>query len=214
AMNALLLVSTAAIGIGLWTHGDVSAGVVATALPLAWQMANVAGWVSWEVTAIFENVGVVQEGMQSIAVPHSGVDRRDARPLEVSRGEIRFDDVTFAYGRKDAAPVLSHLNLIIRAGERVGLVGRSGSGKSTLVNVLLRFYDLESGKILIDEQDIAGVTQESLRAAIGMVTQDTSLLHRSNAGNIRYGRPRASQEQVMAAARKAQAHEFMLGLKV
>src|SRR5438309_642372 len=129
AMNALLLVSTAAIGIGLWTHGTVSAGVVATALPLAWQMANVAGWVSWEVTAIFENVGVVQEGMQSIAVPHSGVDRRDARPLEVSRGEIRFEDVTFAYGRKDISPVLGHLNLSIKAGERVGLVGRSGSGK-------------------------------------------------------------------------------------
>src|SRR2546426_3802545 len=213
AMNALLLVSTAAIGIGLWTHGDVGAGVVATALPLAWQMANVAGWVSWEVTAIFENVGVVQEGMQSIAVPHSGVDRPDARPLEVSRGEIRFDDLTFAYGRKDALPVLNRLNLTIRAGERVGLVGRSGSGKSTLVNVLLRFYALESGKILIDEQDIAGVTQESLRAAIGMVTQDTSLLHRSIAANIRYGRPSASQEQVMAAARKAQAHDFIVGLK-
>ena len=213
AMNAALLVATAAIGIWLWAHGAVGAGIVAAALPLAWQLANVAGWVSWEVTAIFENVGVVQEGMQTIAVPHSGVDRPGARPLEVSRGEIRFEDVTFGYGRKDAAPVLEKLSLEIKPGERVGLVGRSGAGKSTLVNVLLRFHDLESGRILIDGQDIAEVTQESLRAAIGMVTQDTSLLHRSIAANIRYGRPHASDEQIVAAARKAQAHDFILGLR-
>jgi ATP-binding cassette subfamily B multidrug efflux pump len=213
ALNAALLVGTAAIGLVLWAQGAVSAGVVATALPLAWQTANAAGWVSWEVTAIFENIGVVQEGMQSIAVPHSGVDRPHARPLEVSRGEIVFDGVTFSYGRKDAAPVLSHLDLTIRPGERLGLVGRSGAGKSTLVNLLLRFHDPEAGRILIDEQDIALVTQESLRAAIGMVTQDTSLLHRSIAANIRYGRPTASDEQVAEAARKAQAHEFILGLR-
>jgi len=213
AMNALLLVGTAAIGIALWANGTVSAGVVATALPLAWQIANVAGWVSWEVTGIFENVGVVQEGMQSIAVPHSSVDRPGARPLEVSRGEIRFEKVLFGYGRKDAPPVLDRLNLAIRPGERVGLVGRSGAGKSTLVNLLLRFYDLEQGRICIDGQDIAQVTQESLRAAIGMVTQDTSLLHRSIAANIRYGRPSASDAQVEAAARKAQAHGFIVGLR-
>jgi ATP-binding cassette subfamily B multidrug efflux pump len=212
-MNAMLLVSTAGIGIWLWAQGTVSAGVVATALPLAWQIANAAGWVSWEVTAIFENVGVVQEGMQSIAVPHSSVDRAGARPLEVSRGEIVFEGVSFGYGRKDAAPVLSHLNLRIKAGERVGLVGRSGAGKSTLVNLLLRFHDVEAGRILIDGQDIAGVTQESLRAAVGMVTQDTSLLHRSIASNIRYGRPHAGDEQVVAAAKKAQAHDFIRGLK-
>jgi ATP-binding cassette subfamily B multidrug efflux pump len=213
AMNAALLVGTAAIGIWLWANGTLSAGAVATALPLAWQIANVAGWVSWEVTSIFENVGVVQEGMQSIAVPHSSVDRPGARPLEVPCGEIRFEAVTFGYGRKDASPVLDDLNLTIRAGERVGLVGRSGAGKSTLVNLLLRFYEVESGKILIDGQDITHVTQESLRAAIGMVTQDTSLLHRSIAANIRYGRPAASDAQVIAAARKAQAHEFVVGLK-
>jgi ATP-binding cassette subfamily B multidrug efflux pump len=213
AMNALLLVGTAAIGIGLWAQGTVSAGVVATALPLAWQIANVAGWVSWEVTAIFENVGVVQEGMESIAVPHTSVDRPDARPLEVSRGEIRFEDASFRYGRKDAAYVLDRLNLTIRAGERLGLVGRSGAGKSTLVNLLLRFYDLERGSIRIDGHDIGMVTQESLRAAIGMVTQDTSLLHRSIAANIRYGRPTASDAEVAAAARKAQAHEFILALR-
>ena len=212
AMNALLLVGTAGIGIWLWAHGTVSAGVVATALPLAWQIANAAGWVSWEVTAIFENVGVVQEGMQSIAVPHSSVDRPGAQPLEVSRGEIVFEQVTFGYGRKDAAPVLSSLNLIVKPGERIGLVGRSGAGKSTLVNLLLRFHDVEQGSIAIDGQDIAQVTQESLRAAIGMVTQDTSLLHRSIAANIRYGRPSASEAQVQAAARKAQAHGFIQGL--
>jgi ATP-binding cassette, subfamily B, multidrug efflux pump len=211
-MNAALLVATAAIGIWLWAQGAVGAGIVAAALPLAWQLANVAGWVSWEVTAIFENVGVVQEGMQSIAVPHCGVDRPGAKPLEVSRGEIRFEDVTFGYGRKETRPVLAKFFLEVRPGERVGLVGRSGAGKSTVVNLLLRFFEPEKGRILIDEQDIAYVTQESLRAAIGMVTQDTSLLHRSIAANIRYGRPHATDADVVAAARKAQAHDFILSL--
>ena len=213
AMNAVLLTGTAAIGIWLWAQGTVSAGVVATALPLAWQIANVAGWVSWEVTGIFENIGAVQEGMQTIAVPHSGADRPGARKLEVSRGEIRFEEVSFNYGRGDAAPVLEHLNFTIRPGERVGLVGRSGAGKSTLVNLLLRFYDLEQGRIRIDGQDLSNVTQESLRAAIGMVTQDTSLLHRSIAANIRYGRPGASDDEVNSAARKAHAHDFIVGLR-
>jgi ATP-binding cassette, subfamily B, multidrug efflux pump len=212
-MNALLLVSTAAIGIWLWAHGEFGAGVVATALPLAWQVANVSGWVSWEVTGIFENIGVVQEGMQTIAVPHSGVDRPGARTLEVSRGEVRFERVTFGYGRQDAAPVLNELSMLIRPGERVGLVGRSGAGKTTMVNLLLRFHDVERGRILIDGQDLAWVTQESLRAAIGMVTQDTSLLHRSIAANIRYGRPLATQAEVEAAAKQAQAHDFILGLR-
>ena len=212
-MNALLLTGTATIGIWLWIQGTISAGVVATALPLAWQIANIAGWVSWEITGIFENIGVVQEGMQTIAIPHSGIDRPGARELKVTRGEIRFEDVTFNYNRNDATPVLDHLDFTIRPGERVGLVGRSGAGKSTLVNLLLRFYDLEQGRITIDGQDIRNVTQESLRAAIGMVTQDTSLLHRSIAANIRYGRPEASDQQIQAAARKAQAHEFIVGLR-
>jgi len=213
AMNAALLTGTAAVGIWLWAEGTVGAGVVATALPLAWQIANVAGWVSWEVTGIFENIGVVQEGMQTIAVPHGGSDRPGAGKLEVSRGEISFEDVSFTYGRQDAKPVLDHLSFTIRPGERVGLVGRSGAGKSTLVNLLLRFYELEQGAIRIDGQEIGAVTQESLRAAIGMVTQDTSLLHRSIADNIRYGRPKASDGEVEAAARKAQAHEFIVGLQ-
>jgi ATP-binding cassette, subfamily B, multidrug efflux pump len=212
-LNAALLVATAAIGLTLWAQGAIGPAMVATALPLAWQTANAAGWVSWEVTAIFENIGVVQEGMESIAVPHSGVDRPGAKPLEVPHGEIRFENVTFGYGRKDASPVVSHLNLAIRAGERVGIVGRSGAGKSTLVNLLLRFHEPEAGRILIDGQDIARATQETLRASIGMVTQDTSLLHRSIAANIRYGRLAAGDAEVIDAARKAQAHEFILGLR-
>ena len=208
-MNAALLVATAGIGITLWGHGLASAGIVATALPLAWQIANVAGWVSWEVTGIFENIGVVQEGMETIAVPHALVDRKDARELVVIRGAIRFDHVTFTYGRSDGRRVLDDLDLAIRPGERVGLVGRSGAGKSTLVNLLLRFHEMEEGSIRIDGQDIRDVTQESLRGAIGMVTQDTSLLHRSIAANIGYGRPGASREEIEMAARRAQAHEFI-----
>jgi ATP-binding cassette subfamily B multidrug efflux pump len=212
-MNALLLTLTAVVGIWLWAQGTVSAGVVATALPLAWQIANVAGWVGWEVTGVFENIGVVQEGMLTIAVPHSGVDRPDARELTVTQGEIRFEEVSFNYGRPEGEILLQSLSFTIRPGERVGLVGRSGSGKSTLVNLLLRFFEPEHGTIRIDGQDIGLVTQESLRAAIGMVTQDTSLLHRSIAANIRYSRPGASDAQVEAAARKAQAHDFILGLR-
>ncbi len=213
ALNALLLVSTAAIGITLWGQGVVDAGTVATALPLAWTIANVAGWVSWEVTGIFENIGVVQEGMETIAVPHAMSDRPQARELEVKRGEIRIEHLTFTYGRDDGLKVLDDLNLVIRPGERVGVVGRSGAGKSTLVNLLLRFHDLEQGSLRIDGHDVREVTQESLRAAIGMVTQDTSLLHRSIAANIGYGRPGATHEQIVAAAKKAQAHEFILGLQ-
>jgi ATP-binding cassette subfamily B multidrug efflux pump len=212
-LNAALLVSTAAIGVVLWSRGVVDAGTVATALPLAWTIANVAGWVSWEVTGIFENVGVVQEGMETIAVPLTLTDRPGARELEVPRGEVRFEGVSFTYGRSDGRTVLDSLDLTVKPGERVGIVGRSGAGKSTLVNLLLRFHELEGeGRIRIDGHDIRSVTQESLRAAIGMVTQDTSLLHRSIAANIGYGRPGASAQQIEAAARRAQAHEFIQGL--
>jgi ATP-binding cassette, subfamily B, multidrug efflux pump len=215
-LNALLLVSTAAIGITLWGQGTIDAGAVAMAVPLAWTIANVAGWVSWEVTGIFENIGVVQEGMETIAVPHGMADQPGARELEVAPapagGEIRFEDVTFTYGRSDGLRVLDELDLVVRPGERVGVVGRSGAGKSTLVNLLLRFHDLEAGSLRIDGHDVREVTQESLRAAIGMVTQDTSLLHRSIAANIGYGRPGATMEEIVSAAKKAQAHEFILGL--
>ena len=215
-MNMFMLVGTAAIGVVLWSKGQVSAGLVATALPLAWQISSVAGWVSWEVTGIFENVGVVQEGMETIAVPHALVDVPGAHELVVAPaprgGEIRFEHLTFTYGRKDGKRVLDDLNLVIQPGERIGLIGRSGAGKSTLVNLLLRFHDVEQGRIRIDGHDIAQVTQESLRGAIGMVTQDTSLLHRSIASNIGYGRPDASRDEIVAAARRAQAHEFIVEL--
>jgi ATP-binding cassette, subfamily B, multidrug efflux pump len=214
-MNALLLVGTAGIGLWLWTRGEISPAIVATTLPLVWQIANMAGWVSWEVTGIFENVGVVQEGMETIAVPRTLLDKPNALPLQVTQAEIRFEDVSFSYGRPkaDQRPVLDHLSLHIRAGERVGIVGRSGAGKSTLVNLLLRFHEIEGGRITIDGQDVSEVTQESLRAAIGMVTQDTSLLHRSIAANIRYGQPAAGDEAVRTAAGQAHAHEFIQNLR-
>jgi ATP-binding cassette subfamily B multidrug efflux pump len=214
-MNAALVVGTAALGVWLWLAGQANAAAVATALPLAWQIANMAGWVSWEVSGIFENIGVVQEGMETIAVPHALTDRPDARELEVRGGTIRFDHVDFSYGAlaRGGRAVIGDLNLEIAAGERVGVVGRSGAGKSTLVSLLLRFHDVEGGRITIDGQDVRDVTQESLRAAIGVVTQDTSMLHRSIAANIRYGRPQATDAEVEAAARQAHAHEFIVGLR-
>jgi ATP-binding cassette subfamily B multidrug efflux pump len=181
------------------------------ALPLAWQIVNIAGWVAWQVTDIFENIGVVQEGMLTIARPITLADRSDAPALAITRGEIVFDDVRFGYGRETG--VLEGLTLKVAPGEKIGLIGRSGAGKSTLVNLLLRFFDLEDGRILIDGQDIAGVTQESLRAQISMVTQDTSLLHRSICDNIRYGRLNAGEAEIVAAAKLAHAHEFILELE-
>ncbi|MDH5210021.1 MAG: ABC transporter ATP-binding protein/permease, partial [Burkholderiaceae bacterium] len=214
-MNAALVVGTAALGVWLWLAGQASAAAVATALPLAWQIANMAGWVSWEVSGIFENIGVVQEGMETIAVPHALTDRPGARELAVSGGTIRFEHVDFSYGAlpRGGRAVIGDLSLEIAAGERVGIVGRSGAGKSTMVSLLLRFQDVEGGRITIDDQDIRDVTQESLRAAIGVVTQDTSMLHRSIAANIRYGRPQATDAEVEAAARQAHAHEFIAGLR-
>ncbi len=207
-MNAALVGGTALIGLWLWQHGAIGAGAVAAAVPLAWQIANASGWIAGEIASIFENVGTVQEGMLSIAVPHQLRDEPDATTLHVPRGEIRFEGLHFAYGGA-ARGVMRDLDLHIRPGERVGLIGRSGAGKSTLVNLLLRFHDPQQGRITIDRQDIRGVTQESLRQAIGLVTQDTSLLHRSIADNIRYGRPDATAAQVEAAARHAQAHAFI-----
>jgi ATP-binding cassette subfamily B multidrug efflux pump len=171
----------------------------------------------WTLAGIFDNIGVIQESMDTIAKPYAVVDAPGAKPLVVNGGEIRFEKVTFRYasGRTEATSrkgVLEKLSLTIKPGEKVGLVGRSGAGKSTLVATLLRFYDLEGGRILIDGQDIANVTQESLRARIGVVTQDTSLLHRSVLDNIRYGRPEATEADAIEAAKRAEAHEFILGL--
>ncbi|WP_111399837.1 ABC transporter ATP-binding protein [Humitalea rosea] len=210
-LNACLMVGVAALSVWLWMRGEIGIGVVATALPMAWQIANISGWVAFNVTAIFENIGVVQESMNSIAVPPTAEDAPGATELRVPEGEIRFEGVHFGYGRENG--VLNGFDLTIRPGERVGLIGHSGAGKTTAVNLLLRFFSPETGRILIDGQDIAGVTQESLRGAIGMVTQDTALLHRSITDNIRYGRPGATQAQVEAAARQAQAHGFITDLQ-
>jgi ATP-binding cassette subfamily B multidrug efflux pump len=207
AINALMIAGTAAMAVGLWVHGIIAVGVVATVLPLSWQIANISGWVADNITSIFENVGIVQDGMKSIAVPRQMGDDEDAVELEVDKGAIRFEQLTFGYGTQRG--VLHDLSLDIRAGERIGLVGHSGAGKSTLVNLLLRFHAPDSGRILIDGQDIAGVTQESLRTQIAMVTQDTSLLHRSIRQNIAYGRPWATEAEVLAAAQQAEALDFI-----
>jgi ATP-binding cassette, subfamily B, multidrug efflux pump len=212
-LNAALLVATAAAAVLLYRSGHIALGAVATALPMAWQISNMAGWVAQNVTSIFENVGIVQDGMRSIDVPRLMPDPPAARELKVGAGEIRFDAVRFDYGRDRRVPVLHGIDLTIAPGERVGLVGPSGAGKSTLVNLLLRFYEPARGRILIDSQDIATVTQESLRAQIAMVTQDTALLHRSVLDNIRYGRPEATRKMIEEAARRAEAHEFILGLE-
>ena len=220
SLNALLVTGTGGLALVLWTQGKVEVGTVAMALPLAWQISNIAGWVAWQITSIFENVGVIQEGMMTIARPITLIDRPEAEALHVTRGEIRFEDVRFGYGRQTSAredgrpyAVIDGLDLTVRPGEKIGLIGRSGAGKSTVVNLLLRFFDLEGGRILIDGQDIAAVRQESLRAQISMVTQDTSLLHRSIGENIRYGRPQATEAEIVAAAKLAHAHEFILELE-
>jgi len=210
-LNAMMVTGTGGLALVLWTQGKVEVGTVAMALPLAWQIVNVAGWVALQVTSIFENIGVIQEGMMTIARPIALIDRPDAPSLDVARGEIVFEDVRFGYGRETG--VIDGLTLTVKPGEKIGLIGRSGAGKSTVVNLLLRFFDLEGGRILIDGQDIAAVTQESLRAQISMVTQDTSLLHRSIGDNIRYGRPQATDAEVVAAAKLAHAHEFILELE-
>ena len=208
--NSLLLASMGGVAVWLWSLGVVTLGDVALAAGLAHRVVAMSGFVMWTSIGIFDNVGQVQEGMRTIARPRALVDRTDARPLVASRGAIRFENVRFHYGK--GAGVIENLSLSIAPGEKVGLVGRSGAGKSTLVNLLLRFYDVEGGRILIDGRDIAAATQDSLRQQIGMVTQDTSLLHRSIAENIRYGRPDASDAAMIAASRQAHAHDFVIGL--
>ncbi len=208
--NSVLLVTVGAIAVWLWTRGAVTLGDIAITTGLALRVVLMSGWVMWTSIGIFDNVGQVQEGMRTIARPRALIDRGDARPLSAPKGAIRFENVRFHYGK--AGGVIDDLSFTIAPGEKVGLVGRSGAGKSTLVNLLLRFYDVEGGRILIDGQDIARVTQESLRQQIGMVTQDTSLLHRSIGENIRYGRPDATDEAVIAAARQAHAHDFVMSL--
>jgi ATP-binding cassette subfamily B multidrug efflux pump len=211
-----LIIGTGGMTLWLWTRGALGIGAVAAATAMALRLNGVSHWVMWEVASLFEQIGTVQDGIGILSTPQSVVDRPDALPLRVRRGEIRFENVSFAYGEPESdtvRPVIDRLNLTIRPGEKIGLVGRSGAGKSTIVNLLLRFYDLRHGSILMDGVDIAHVTQDSLRSQIGMVTQDTSLLHRSVRDNIMYGRPDASDGELLAAAKRAEAHDFILGLK-
>ncbi|OOG61221.1 multidrug ABC transporter ATP-binding protein [Rhodanobacter sp. B05] len=206
-LNGFLITGTSALAIWLWSEGRVTVGAIALSTGLVIRINNMSGWIMWVVNGIFENVGTVQDGMTTISQPRAVQDHEGAMPLEVVNGALRFDHVHFHYGKQGG--VIAGLNLDVRAGEKIGVVGPSGAGKSTLVNVLLRLYDLEDGRILVDGQDIAGVTQESLRSQIGVVTQDTSLLHRSIRDNILYGRPDASEAQIAEAVRKARADEFI-----
>jgi ATP-binding cassette, subfamily B, multidrug efflux pump len=209
-LSVLLISATAGVSLVLWTQGAVGVGAVAAASAMAFRLNGISHWVMWEMATLFEHIGTVQDGMATLSRARSVIDRPGAQALTVPRGEVRFEDVGFAYGGK--RKVVDGFTLTIRPGEKIGLVGRSGAGKSTIVNLLLRLYDLEAGRILIDGQDIAGVTQESLRRQVGMVTQDTSLLHRSVRENITYGRPEAGDAEMLRAAERAEAHDFVVGL--
>ena len=211
-LNYLLIFFIGVIGIGLWMHDALSVGAIAIAGGLALRLNGMSHWVMWEIGGLFENIGTVADGMNMLARPVSVQDRPDAVPLQVREGAITFENVSFGYGKSEEKHVLHNLSLHIRPGEKIGLVGRSGAGKSTLVNALLRFYDIDSGQILIDGQDIAAITQDSLRRHIAMVTQDTSLLHRSVRDNILYGRPDATEAELMRAVEQAEAAEFIAAL--
>ena len=206
-----LIVSTAGIGLWLWSQELVSAGAIATSTALALRIKGLSQWIMWEFARLFENLGTVQDGMRTLSKPHSVVDKADAKPLAVTKGEIKFDHVDFAYDPRK--PLLKKFNLTIKPGEKVGLVGRSGAGKSTLTNLLLRFYDIQNGSITIDSQNVRDITQESLRSQIGLVTQDTSLLHRSVRENLMYGRPNATEEEMLKAVEQAAASEFIPNLQ-
>ncbi|MFL5001377.1 MAG: ABC transporter ATP-binding protein, partial [Xanthobacteraceae bacterium] len=210
-LNALLIAGAGTIALILWRQGAVEVGAIAMVLPLTLQLTNMSRQIAVQITDLFEEIGIVQEGMITIAKPLQLVDPDGAKALEVREGKITFEDVRFGYGRETG--VLEGFSLTVRPGEKIGLVGRSGAGKSTVVNLLLRFFDLEGGRILIDGHDISQTTQESLRAQISVVTQDTSLLHRSIRENIRYGRPEASEEEIVKAARLAHAEEFIAMLE-
>ena len=209
-VNSSLTLSTAALGIWLWHQGQVGAGAVATATAMALRVNGLSQYIMWESARLFENMGTVSDGMATLSKPQTILDKPAALPLKVSAGEIKFDHVDFSY--EAGKPLLNGFNLTIKPGEKVGLIGRSGAGKSTIVNLLLRFYEPQSGTISIDGQNVNDVTQESLRAQIGLVTQDTSLLHRSVRDNIVYGRPDATDEEMVAAAELAEAAGFIPNL--
>lgn len=213
-VSLLMIVGSTAIGVYLWAIGEVTVGAIAIASGIALRLKGMIQWIMWEMASLFEHIGTVQDGMSTLTTPHAIVDKADACELAVHRGDIVFDSVAFNYGKEGSdAQLLHDFNLAIRAGEKVGLVGKSGAGKSTLVNLLLRFYEVQSGRICIDGQDISQVTQESLRQNIGMVTQDTSLLHRTVRENIAYGRPDATDDEIIAAAKAAHAWEFIQTLQ-
>jgi ATP-binding cassette subfamily B multidrug efflux pump len=215
-LNMLLILGAGGLALWLWSYGQVGVGGVAAVTAMSLRLNGISHWVMWEMTSLYEQVGTVQDGINTLTTHNKIIDMPDAKPLQVSQGEIKFEAVNFNYGREvkeGHKELLKTLNLHIKPGEKVGLVGRSGAGKSTIVNLLLRFYEVESGAILIDGQNINAVTQNSLRASIGMVTQDTSLLHRSVRDNILYGRPDATEAEMIAAAKRAEAHEFILGLR-
>lgn len=209
-LNGFLIVGTCGLALWLWSQGAITVGAITLATGLVIRIHNMSGWIMWVVNDIFDDIGTVQDGMQTIAQPNAVRDRADALPLQVEHGAVSFRDIHFHYGKSGG--VIAGLNLEVKPGEKIGLVGPSGAGKSTLVNVLLRLYDLEQGRILIDGQDIAGVTQESLRGGIGVVTQDTSLLHRSIRENLLYGRPDATEQQLHEAVRQARADSFIEAL--
>ena len=211
ALNMSLVFSTAALGIYLWFNGSITPGAIAIVMSLAIRLTSMSHWILWEISGLFENIGTVQDGINTLSVPSKVNDKPNAIALNVNRGDIIFDSVNFSYNTNEA--VFENLNLQIPAGEKVGIVGRSGAGKSSLVSLLLRFYDIQSGAITIDGHNIEGVRQESLRSNIAMVTQDTSLLHRSVRENIMFGRPEATEEEMVVAAKKAQAHDFILSLR-
>jgi len=211
SLNMLLIFSTAALGIYLWINGSITPGAIAIVISLAIRLTGMSHWIMWEISSLFENIGTVQDGINTLSVPNAITDNEQAKDLQVTEGDIRFDNVSFAYN--DDGQVFNRLNLHIPGTEKVGIVGRSGAGKSSLVSLMLRFYDIQSGTLSIDQQNIRDVRQESLRANIAMVTQDTSLLHRSVRENIMFGRPQASEEQMIAASKQAQAHEFILSLR-
>jgi ATP-binding cassette subfamily B multidrug efflux pump len=210
-LNGFLIVSVTGLAIWLFMQGSATAGVVAAAAALVLRLNNMTYWIMWATTNLVQNLGVVAEGMETIAQPVTLVDRPDAKPLALRDGEIRIEHLSHHYGRTTGG--LDDVNLTIAPGQKIGLIGRSGAGKSTLVKLLLRFYDVEKGRILIDGQDIGLVAQDSLRAGIGMVQQDSALLHRSVRENILYGRPDATEDEMLAAAKRAEAHEFILGLE-
>lgn len=209
-LNGLLIIGVVGGAIWLWSVGEASVGIVAATTALVLRLNAMTAWIMWALTSFFRQLGVVKEGMETIAQPITLVDQVDAQPLKFDEGRIEIDQLTHHYGRQTGG--LDTVSLQIEPGQKIGLIGRSGAGKSTLVKLLLRFYDADSGRILIDDQDIAKVTQDSLRAQIGMVQQDSSLLHRSVRDNIRYGRTDATEEEVIAAAKQAEAHEFILDL--